>query len=122
MIRGEVYLINFDPVRGSEQGGIRPALIIQNNIGNHHSPTTIVAAITSTQRKNLPTHVPITPDEVDLISPSLILTEQIRTIDKERIHRKLGLLDHHKMSKVEDALITSLGISGGAYVISRRLS
>ncbi len=122
MIRGEVYLVDFDPVQGSEQGGKRPALIIQNNIGNHHSPTTIVAAITSTKRKNLPTHVPITPEEVDLTSPSLVLTEQIRTIDKGRIKRKLGLLDNYKMSKVEDALMASLGISGGAYVISRRLS
>ncbi len=108
--RGEVYLANLSPIVGSEQDGYRPVLIIQNDSGNRFSTTTIVAAITSQVRKNrLPTHVLI--DANDDMMPSLILTEQIRTIDKTRLDKYITTLDSDTMSKVDTALMASLELS-----------
>ncbi len=109
--RGEIYYANLCPVVGSEQGGIRPVLILQNDTGNKHSPTTIVAAITSIKTKakaNLPTHVPFT--ENCLKSESIVLLEQIRTIDKSRLNEYIGKINKKTMSAVDKALITSFGI------------
>ncbi len=111
--RGEIYYANLSPVAGSEQGGIRPVLILQNDTGNKHSPTTIVAAITSIKTKakakaNLPTHVPFTAN--CLKSESIVLLEQIRTIDKSRLNEYIGKIDKKTMGAVDKALITSFGI------------
>lgn len=112
MKRGEIYRADLDPVVGSEQGGIRPVLIIQNDIGNLHSPTVIVAAITSRMKKpRLPTHVFITKDESGLERDSVILAEQVRTLEKIRLKRKLGQVDAQIMEKVDQALAVSLGTS-----------
>lgn len=108
--RGEIYYANLCPVIGSEQGGIRPVIILQNDIGNRFSPTTIVAAITSRAEKTeLPTHVNITVEGLNY--KSLILLEQIRTIDKSRIREFIGVLDITTMTRVDRAIIISLGIS-----------
>lgn len=107
--RGEIYYADLSPVVGSEQGGVRPVLILQNDTGNQHSPTTIVAAITSRQTKSkLPTHVEINTD--GLKSKSIVLLEQIRTIDKSRLTERIGKLDKDTMGKVDHAIITSFGI------------
>lgn len=107
--RGEIYYANLCPVIGSEQGGVRPVLILQNNIGNHYSPTTIVAAITSRETKTqMPTHVKVTTSA--LIRNSIILLEQIRTIDKTRLLEYVGSFDRVNMKQVEQALIVSLGL------------
>lgn len=107
--RGEIYYADLSPVVGSEQGGIRPVLILQNDTGNKHSPTTIVAAITSRQTKTaLPTHVDITAE--GLKTKSIVLLEQIRTIDKTRLTEFVGKLDKNTMGKVDHAIITSFGI------------
>ncbi|MEA1974119.1 MAG: type II toxin-antitoxin system PemK/MazF family toxin [Bacillota bacterium] len=108
--RGEVYLADLNPVQGSEQGGIRPVLIIQNDIGNKYSPTVIIAAITAKISKaKLPTHVEIKKEAVGLAKDSVILLEQIRTIDKIRLEDKIGELD----SKMMDIVNTCLGVSIG---------
>lgn len=108
--RGEIYYANLCPVIGSEQGGIRPVIILQNDTGNRFSPTTIVAAITSRAEKTeLPTHVNITVEGLN--HKSLILLEQIRTIDKSRIREFIGILDIATMSSVDKAIVISLGIS-----------
>ena len=107
--RGEIYYADLSPAVGSEQGGIRPVLILQNDTGNRHSPTTIVAAITSREKKAaLPTHVDITA--VGLKTKSTVLLEQIRTIDKNRLAEYVGRLDKETMGKVDHAIITSFGI------------
>lgn len=107
--RGEIYYADLSSAFGSEQGGIRPVLILQNNMGNHYSPTTIVAAITSKEKKNLlPTHVPIPAG--CLKRNSVVLLEQLRTIDKTRLGDCIGRLDKATMAKVDHAIITSLGI------------
>ena len=107
--RGEIYFADLSPVVGSEQTGLRPVLILQNNSGNRHSPTTIVAAITSRKTKpNLPTHVRVSTDGLPL--ESTVLLEQIKTIDKSRIDESVGRLDKDTMGKVDYAVITSLGI------------
>ena len=107
--RGEIYFADLSPVVGSEQTGLRPVLILQNNSGNRHSPTTIVAAITSRKTKpNLPTHVRDSTDGLPL--ESTVLLEQIKTIDKSRIDEYIGRLDKDTMGKVDYAVITSLGI------------
>ena len=108
--RGEIYFADLSPVVGSEQGGIRPVLIIQNDVGNKYSPTVIVAAITSQINKaKIPTHVEISSIEYNLPKDSVILLEQIRTIDKRRLKEKLSVLDPLKMRKVNLALLISLG-------------
>ncbi len=110
MKRGEIYKADLDPVLGSEQGGIRPVLIIQNDVGNLHSPTVIVAAITSRMKKpKLPTHVPITAEESGLNKESLILLEQVRTLEKQRLQKRLGQVDRQVMDRVDKALCVSLG-------------
>ena len=109
MRRGEIYYADLNPVFGSEQGGYRPVLIIQNNRGNQHSPTVIVAAITSQPKTKLPTHVPINGIR-GLEKESFVLLEQIRTVDKRRLDDYVGRLNRDQMNRVEKALRTSMEI------------
>ena len=110
MKRGEIYRADLDPVVGSEQGGVRPVLIIQNDIGNLHSPTVIVAAITTRLKKTgLPIHVPITAEESGLRFDSVVLTEQVRTLEKTRLTRCLGSVPPDAMRRVDEALALSMG-------------
>ena len=103
--RGDVYYADLRPVVGSEQGGIRPVLIIQNDIGNRHSPTVICAAITSKMNKaKLPTHVELSARQCDMVKDSVILLEQLRTIDKQRLREKICHIDETLLTKVNDAL------------------
>ncbi len=107
--RKDIYYADLNQVRGSEQGGVRPVLILQNDMGNKHSPTTIIAPITSRQTKaKLPTHVDIQISE--LPKDSIVLLEQIRTIDKTRLGQFVGTLDKSSMGKVDHAIVISLGI------------
>ena len=109
--RGEIYYADLSPVVGSEQGGIRPVLIVQNDVGNKHSPTVIAAAITSQRDKNhLPTHIEVQADKCGLAKDSIVLLEQIRTIDKKRLRDKMGELDLRSMNKVNTALSISFGL------------
>ncbi len=110
--RGDMFYADLSPVVGSEQGGIRPVLIIQNDTGNKYSPTVIAAAITSQTGKNkLPTHIEIGSDNNGLKSDSVVLTEQIRTIDKSRLKEKIGHInDNVVMSRVNDAIGISFGL------------
>ncbi len=109
--RGDVYFADLSPVKGSEQGGQRPVLIVQNNIGNKYSPTVIIAAITAKIAKaKLPTHVEVEASKVGLIKDSVILLEQVRTIDKTRLIQKLGQLDDDVTTLADQALIVSLGL------------
>ena len=111
--RGEIYYADLSPVVGSEQGGIRPVLIIQNDVGNRYSPTVIAAAITSqTGKARLPTHINIAGGSVGLSKDSVILLEQIRTIDKRRLREHMGRLDAAHMSLVDDAIAISFGLNG----------
>lgn len=111
MKRGDIFYADLRPVIGSEQGGIRPVLIIQNDTGNLHSPTVIVAAITSKLHKTqMPTHVKLDSRSCDLIKDSVILLEQIRTIDKQRLKSHVCHLDNHTMNKVDQALRISLSL------------
>lgn len=112
MLRGEVYFADLSPVVGSEQGGVRPVLIIQNNIGNRFSPTVIVAAITAQiQKAKLPTHVEINAEKYGFERNSVILLEQIRTLDKQRLTDKITKLDNDMMKKINRALEISLGLN-----------
>ncbi|WP_041581698.1 type II toxin-antitoxin system PemK/MazF family toxin [Salisediminibacterium selenitireducens] len=109
--RGDVYFADLSPVVGSEQGGVRPVLIIQNDIGNRFSPTVIVAAITAQiQKAKLPTHVEIDAKKNGFDRDSVILLEQIRTIDKQRLTDKITHLDEKTMAKVDEALRVSIGL------------
>lgn len=109
--RGEIYYADLSPVVGSEQGGVRPILIIQNDVGNKYSPTVIVAAITSQINKaRLPTHVEITAQDFGLPKDSVVLLEQIRTIDKKRLREKVGKFDDEMMKKIDEALKISVGL------------
>ena len=109
--RGDIYYADLSPVIGSEQGGVRPVLVVQNDIGNRYSPTIIITAITSQINKaKLPTHVEIGASEYGLSKDSVILLEQVRTIDKKRLAEKIGHLDEEMMLKVNDALLISLGL------------
>src|SRR3989344_282268 len=111
VIRGEIVLANLEPVKGSEQGGIRPVLIIQNDIGNKYSTTTIIAPITSSiMKQEYPTNVLIKKEESKLNKDSTILLNQIKTIDKSRIIKKISLIDNFTMNKVDRAIKISLGI------------
>ncbi|GAF11782.1 programmed cell death toxin YdcE [Bacillus sp. JCM 19045] len=111
MKRGDVYFADLSPVVGSEQGGVRPVLIIQNNIGNRFSPTVIVAAITAQiQKAKLPTHVEISSSKYGFDRDSVILLEQVRTIDKQRLTDKITHLDDKMMQSVDKALTISLGL------------
>ena len=107
--RGEIWLINWNPARGSEQAGIRPALVIQNNIGNEHASTTIVSAI-STGVKSYPMNVLLDPPQGGLIKPSIIKTSQILTVSKDRLEKKLGVVEEKKMKEVDQALKISLSL------------
>ena len=109
--RGDIYYANLSPVVGSEQGGHRPVLVVQNDVGNRYSPTVVVAAITSQIAKaKLPTHVELPADEKTIGKDSVILLEQIRTIDKRRLKEKVATLDKKTMEKVDTALRISLGL------------
>lgn len=109
--RGDIYYADLSPVVGSEQGGVRPVLIIQNDVGNKYSPTVIAAAITSRINKaKMPTHIELCAREYGLNKDSVILLEQIRTIDKKRLREKTGRLDETLMLKVNDALSISFGL------------
>ena len=113
--RGDIFYADLNPVVGSEQGGTRPVLIVQNDVGNKYSPTVIIAAITSQiDKAKLPTHVELKGDEYKLEKDSVVLLEQRRTIDKKRLKGKITFLDKEMMSKVEKALKISLGL--GEYV------
>ncbi|MBQ2809699.1 MAG: type II toxin-antitoxin system PemK/MazF family toxin [Clostridia bacterium] len=110
--RGDIYYADLSPVVGSEQGGLRPVLIVQNDIGNKYSPTVIAAAITSRVSKTkLPTHIDVFGHNVGLTKDSVILLEQIRTIDKIRLRERMGHLDDSIMSLVDNALSVSFGLS-----------
>ncbi|MHA8262517.1 type II toxin-antitoxin system PemK/MazF family toxin [Lactobacillaceae bacterium Melli_B3] len=110
--RGDIFYADLSPVVGSEQGGVRPVLIIQNNIGNHYSPTVIVAAITARISKpKMPTHVGIKANQSDIEKDSVILLEQIRTIDKQRLNDRVAHLNKYLMKKVDTALQLSVGLS-----------
>ncbi|MEN6316134.1 MAG: type II toxin-antitoxin system PemK/MazF family toxin [Clostridiaceae bacterium] len=110
--RGDIYYADLSPVIGSEQGGVRPVLVVQNDIGNKYSPTVIAAAITSQINKaKLPTHIEISAQDYGLQKDSVILLEQIRTIDKKRLREKIGHLDDELMDKVNEALSISFGLA-----------
>ncbi len=109
--RGDIYYADLSPVVGSEQGGVRPVLIIQNDIGNKYSPTVIAAAITSQINKaKMPTHIELSAKEYGLNKDSVVLLEQIRTIDKKRLREKTGHLDEELMQRVNTALVVSFGL------------
>ena len=109
--RGDIYYADLSPVVGSEQGGIRPVLIIQNDVGNKYSPTVIAAAVTSKINKaKMPTHIELCAKEYGLNKDSVILLEQIRTIDKKRLREKIGHLDDELMAQVDNALSISFGL------------
>jgi len=113
VMRGDIYYADLSPVVGSEQGGMRPVLIVQNNVGNKHSPTVIAAAITSQLNKaRLPTHIELSARVYGLSRDSVILLEQVRTIDKKRLKERIGQLDGRLMNRVNSAIAVSLGISG----------
>lgn len=111
--RGDIYYADLSPVVGSEQGGLRPVLIIQNDVGNRYSPTVIAAAITSRMGKTrLPTHIDIYAERAGLAKDSVILLEQIRTLDKRRLKERMGHLDDHIMNEVNNAIAVSFGLGG----------
>ena len=109
--RGDIYYADLSPVIGSEQGGLRPVLIVQNDVGNRYSPTVIAAAITSKMSKTkLPTHIDIPGQNAGLSKDSVILLEQVRTIDKQRLKEKMGHLDESTMNHVNNAIQVSFGL------------
>lgn len=110
--RGDIYYADLSPVIGSEQGGVRPVLVVQNDVGNKYSPTIIAAAITSRINKaKLPTHIEISAEDYGLNKDSVILLEQIRTIDKKRLRERIGKLDDELMDMVDGAIEVSFGLS-----------
>ena len=114
--KGDLYFADLSPVMGSEQGGIRPVLVVQNDVGNKFSPTIIVAAITSRRNKaDLPTHVEIEADGNGLSKNSVVLLEQLRTIDKRRLRVRIGTSDKTRLPEVNEALSVSLGIDNGSF-------
>ena len=109
--RGDIYYADLSPVVGSEQGGLRPVLIIQNDVGNKYSPTVIAAAITSRMDKTkLPTHIDVYAERAGLARDSIVLLEQLRTLDKRRLREKLGHLDEQMMGEIDTAIAVSLGL------------
>ena len=111
IMRGELYLANLDPVVGSEQGGLRPVVVVQNDVGNRFSPTVIVLAVTSQLHKaRLPTHVAIEAGGHGLSRDSVVLAEQVRTLDKRRLREKIGLVSADVMDTIEGAMRVSLGL------------
>lgn len=114
--RGDVYYADLRPVVGSEQGGVRPVLVIQNDAGNRHSPTVIVAAITSRMNKaKLPTHVEVSAERYGIVKDSVILLEQVRTIDKSRLREKICHLESDILRKIDRALLISLALDTYMY-------
>ncbi|MBQ7491133.1 MAG: type II toxin-antitoxin system PemK/MazF family toxin [Clostridia bacterium] len=112
--RGEIYYADLSPVVGSEQGGVRPVLIVQNDVGNRYSPTVIAAAITSQQNKTrLPTHIELEARACGLSKDSIVLLEQMRTLDKRRLRDRMGCLDEKAMQRVDGAIAISLGLRPG---------
>lgn len=110
-VRGDIYFADLSPVIGSEQGGFRPVLVIQNDIGNKYSPTVIISAITSQiQKARLPTHVELPSQMSGLERDSVLLAEQVRTIDKKRLKRRVSRLEEDIMSKIDEALAISVGL------------
>ena len=108
--RGDIYFADLSPVVGSEQGGVRPVLVIQNDVGNRYSPTVIVSAITSQLSKaKLPTHIELSSSDYHLPKNSVVLLEQIRTLDKRRLKKKITVIDEAKMKEINKALLISLG-------------
>lgn len=119
--RGDIYYADLSPVVGSEQGGLRPVLIIQNDVGNRYSPTVIAAAITSQLTKaKLPTHIDVFADRYGLAKDSVILLEQVRTIDKRRLREKMGHLDDGVMTRVNEAISVSFGLGGDRFHAGQR--
>lgn len=113
--RGDIYYADLSPVVGSEQGGVRPVLIVQNDIGNKFSPTVIAAAITSqTEKSKLPTHIKLSPVECGLQKDSIVLLEQIRTLDKRRLKECMGRLEEDLMDKVDRAISISFGLAAAS--------
>ena len=109
--RGEIYYADLSPVVGSEQGGVRPVLIVQNDTGNRHSPTVIAAAITSqTGKARLPTHISVAPLSCGLPKESVILLEQVRTLDKRRLRERMGRVDERIMEKIDTGIAVSFGL------------
>lgn len=110
--RGDIYYADLSPVVGSEQGGVRPVLIVQNDVGNKYSPTVIAAAITSQQDKSrLPTHISVNGNACGLSKDSVVLLEQVRTLDKQRLKERMGNLSQGDMNKIDKALTVSFGLS-----------
>ncbi len=110
--RGDIYYADLSPVVGSEQGGVRPVLIVQNDVGNRHSPTVIAAAITSqTGKARLPTHIELAAQSYGLSRDSVVLLEQIRTIDKKRLKERMGRVDDGMMDKIDTAIAVSFGLT-----------
>lgn len=110
--RGEIYYADLSPVIGSEQGGLRPIIILQNDIGNKYAPTTIAAPITSCLTKRpLPTHIPLTNGQGGLPSNSVVLLEQVKTLDKSRLKQRIGVVDEATMKQVDTGLKISLGLT-----------
>ncbi|MPM35579.1 Endoribonuclease EndoA [bioreactor metagenome] len=115
--RGDIYYADLSPVIGSEQGGVRPVLIVQNDTGNRHSPTVIAAAITSqTGKARLPTHIELSAKSYGLPKESVVLLEQIRTLDKKRLREYMGRLDEKQMEKVDSAIAVSFGLQPNVLV------
>lgn len=109
--RGDIYYADLSPVVGSEQGGVRPVLVIQNDIGNKFSPTVIIAAITSQLSKaKLPTHIELKKEKYNLVKDSVVLLEQIRTLDKRRLQNRISTIDKSTMHEIDVAMMISLGI------------
>ena len=109
--RGDIYYADLSPVIGSEQGGVRPVLIVQNDVGNRYSPTVIAAAITSQHEKaKMPTHINLNAECCGLAKDSVVLLEQVRTIDKQRLKEKMGTIDQGSMNRVDKALSVSFGL------------
>ena len=112
VVRGDIFYADLSPVVGSEQGGVRPVLIVQNDVGNKYSPTVIIAAITSQLTKaKLPTHIELNKDKYNLDKDSIVLLEQLRTLDKRRLKEKITQIDDNTMKKVDLAIMISLGIT-----------
>ena len=115
--RGDIYYADLSPVVGSEQGGVRPVLIVQNDTGNRYSPTVIAAAITSQVNKaRLPTHIALESQKYGLTKDSVVLLEQIRTLDKRRLREKMGRVDHKLMEKIDSAIAVSFGLPNDHFV------
>lgn len=121
--RGDIFFANLNPAMGSEQGGVRPVVVLQNDVGNRASPTTIVAPLTSrAKRARLPTHVRLGPEHTGLPQPSIVLLEQVRTIDRLRLGERVGRLDPRSLAEIDAALRISLGLPlSPAGVLARRV-